>query len=188
MDPPVAAGDLSSRSRLLRSSTDHTQLLLIHYNGWPARWDEWIRGDSDRIAPFRSITRHVVEGVTGSSPSPNHELINPPRTSIRPGSVMEVAGKTEDKAGIEGFSSIIPEMARVVKSLDGEMEELGRLMRGEDKEESRGETSNVLPWLKSSEAELVGCDDDGGEGVGGDNDDSKGGGRDKETLKDMAER
>ncbi|KAG6962000.1 hypothetical protein JG688_00008823 [Phytophthora aleatoria] len=28
--------------------------VLIHYHGWPTRWDEWIDVDSDRIAAFRT--------------------------------------------------------------------------------------------------------------------------------------
>jgi hypothetical protein len=41
-----------------RDDNDGVQLLLIHYNGWPHRWDEWIRSDSERIRPFRTRTRH----------------------------------------------------------------------------------------------------------------------------------
>jgi hypothetical protein len=41
-----------------RSDNDGVQLLLIHYNGWPHRWDEWMRSDSVRIRPFRTRTRH----------------------------------------------------------------------------------------------------------------------------------
>jgi hypothetical protein len=47
-----------------RGSNRGVQLLLLHYNGWPHRWDEWIRSDSERIRPFRTRTRHpsVVSG------------------------------------------------------------------------------------------------------------------------------
>jgi hypothetical protein len=62
-DPAVSASDLEGRRRLLlepcqpgdplelcgelagyrpRSSNNGVQLLLIHYNGWPHRWDEWM--------------------------------------------------------------------------------------------------------------------------------------------------
>lgn len=73
-DPIIGANDLEGRKRLLldysaddgsgeelrlRKDTDEsTQLILVHYNGWPNRWDEWIRGDSIRIRPFRTRTRH----------------------------------------------------------------------------------------------------------------------------------
>ena len=30
--------------------------VLIHYNGWGNRWDEWIDMKSDWIRPFRSKT------------------------------------------------------------------------------------------------------------------------------------
>lgn len=87
-DPAVSAADLEGRRRLLlepcdandsdaeeaslagfrrRSNNEGVQLLLIHYNGWPHRWDEWIRSDSERIRPFRTRTRHpnVVSGRNG---------------------------------------------------------------------------------------------------------------------------
>ena len=78
-DPAVGSGDLAGRRRLLLEPCDEgdsgdeggelagfrrrrtnagVQLLLIHYNGWPHRWDEWIRSDSERIRPFRTRTRH----------------------------------------------------------------------------------------------------------------------------------
>lgn len=83
-DAVVSANDLEGRRRLLleprpesedgtedgnssglmdegfreRDDNEGVQLLLIHYNGWPHRWDEWIRSDSERIRPFRTRTRH----------------------------------------------------------------------------------------------------------------------------------
>ena len=79
-DPAVSASDLEGRRRLLlepsapddhqhdlegdlagfrpRSNNQGVQLLLVHYNGWPHRWDEWIRSDSPRLRPFRTRTRH----------------------------------------------------------------------------------------------------------------------------------
>ena len=80
-DPAVGSNDMDARQRLLleecasgdsdeeggelagfrrRDNNDGVQLLLIHYNGWPHRWDEWIRSDSERIRPFRTRTRHQV--------------------------------------------------------------------------------------------------------------------------------
>ena len=45
--------------------------VYVHYNGWPARWDEWLPIDSDRIAPFRTKTLHTSQG-THLSPCPAH--------------------------------------------------------------------------------------------------------------------
>ena len=28
----------------------------MHYNGWGARWDEWLPSNSARLAPFRTFT------------------------------------------------------------------------------------------------------------------------------------
>ena len=50
--------DLLDEGYRVREDNDGVQLLLIHYNGWPHRWDEWIRSDSERIRPFRTRTRH----------------------------------------------------------------------------------------------------------------------------------
>ena len=55
--PQVTLG--TSQSFRPRASNDNgVKLLLIHYNGWPHRWDEWIRSDSERLRPFRTRTRH----------------------------------------------------------------------------------------------------------------------------------
>lgn len=71
-DPAVSATDMEGRLRLLlepsdgcdgetyreRDHNEGVHLLLIHYNAWPHRWDEWIRSDSERIRPFRTRSRH----------------------------------------------------------------------------------------------------------------------------------
>jgi hypothetical protein len=62
-DPAISSNDLEGRRRLLlepcdpgdpnelsgdlvgsrpRSTNTGVQLLLVHYNGWPRRWDEWM--------------------------------------------------------------------------------------------------------------------------------------------------
>jgi hypothetical protein len=89
-DPAVSAHDLEGRRKLLmepcepgdleeeegvvsgfrqRDNNEGIQLLLIHYNGWPHRWDEWIRSDAERIRPFRTRTRHpsVVRKINAIS-------------------------------------------------------------------------------------------------------------------------
>ena len=53
--------------------------LFVHYNGWPVRWDEWLDFDSNRIAPFRSITRHSSQNGY-QSPSPLTFVQSAPRT------------------------------------------------------------------------------------------------------------
>ena len=53
--------------------------VLIHYNGWPTRWDEWILFSSPRIAPFRSRTVHSVHSPF-ISPSPVSLVPNAPFT------------------------------------------------------------------------------------------------------------
>jgi hypothetical protein len=92
-DPAVPVTDLEGRRKLLlepcsqqhsteqidgeyyrprssdRQQRDTLQILHIHYNGWPVRWDEWIRSDSERIRIFRARTRHHHSSAPNSSPS-----------------------------------------------------------------------------------------------------------------------
>ena len=95
-DAVVFAADLEGRRRLLLESCDagdpdelepglrprphNVPLLLLHYNGWPHRWDEWIRSDSERIRPFRTRTRHSGLQVL---PLPDSYLVDAPETYIR---------------------------------------------------------------------------------------------------------
>lgn len=51
--------------------------VLVHYHGWPSRWDEWIDFDSDRIAAFRTRTLHTVTS-SHLSPTPATRLPNAP--------------------------------------------------------------------------------------------------------------
>jgi len=107
IDPAVGTEDVIGRRRLLlesaedesdntlarlnsddslvglreRESNSNTQLLLVHYNGWPKRWDEWIRSDSERIRPFRTRSRHV-SNRSHSCPSPDTAFEDAPRTHI----------------------------------------------------------------------------------------------------------
>lgn len=106
-DPAIGAEDMDGRRKLLLESTDdafdktlselnnddkligyrerfnneHIQLMLVHYNGWPRRWDEWIRSDSERIRPFRTRSKHV-SSHSHVCPSPNSTFVNAPETHI----------------------------------------------------------------------------------------------------------
>jgi hypothetical protein len=52
--------------------------VLIHYHGWPTRWDEWIDFDSDRIATFRTRTLHT-QSAQRMSPVPTTRVPSAPR-------------------------------------------------------------------------------------------------------------
>ncbi|MGK3749050.1 MAG: hypothetical protein ACI8RD_001342 [Bacillariaceae sp.] len=77
----VGRGDESFRPR---SNNDGVKLLLIHYNGWPERWDEYMRSDSERIRPFRTRTRHPNMSSI-ASPTPQSVFTEAPRTNIQDG-------------------------------------------------------------------------------------------------------
>ncbi|KAL3665303.1 hypothetical protein V7S43_009931 [Phytophthora oleae] len=51
--------------------------VLIHYHGWPARWDEWIDFESDRIAAFRTRTLHT-QNTQRMSPVPTTRVPSAP--------------------------------------------------------------------------------------------------------------
>lgn len=54
--------------------------MLVHYNGWPTRWDEWIDFDSNRVAPFRTRTLHSMQAPY-ASPSPVTYVDDAPSTT-----------------------------------------------------------------------------------------------------------
>jgi len=87
-----------------RDNNESVQLLKIHYNGWPHRWDEWIRSDSERIRPFRTRSRHV--------PSRHH--INP-----SPQSIFHATPQTHIKSEDDEIDrlELLPELCRVVDSV-----------------------------------------------------------------------
>jgi hypothetical protein len=67
--------------------------VYVHYNGWGARWDEWLPMDSDRIMPFRFHTRQLTALHT-LSPYPNKPLLD---------GIKLVTDKEEE----EGFDGMI---------------------------------------------------------------------------------
>jgi len=130
-DPVIGANDLEGRLRLLlepatdendrtladlnndddlvglveRKNNDNVQLLLIHYNGWPHRWDEWIRSDSERIRPFRTRSRHA--------PTSNHFCPSTESTfHSAPCTHIQSANEEIDRL------AMIPELYRIFKDME----------------------------------------------------------------------
>jgi hypothetical protein len=81
------------------------QLLLIHYNGWPHRWDEWIRSDSPRIRTFRSRTRHS-SSLPFSAPSIHSVHDGSPHTHIL----------SSDNEQVER-AAVLPEVGRILSDV-----------------------------------------------------------------------
>mmetsp|Transcript_69378 Transcript_69378/g.104640 ORF Transcript_69378/g.104640 Transcript_69378/m.104640 type:complete len:879 (+) Transcript_69378:171-2807(+) len=153
-DPAVGANDFDARQRLLlevcesgdleeeegelvgfrrRDNNEGVQLLLIHYNGWPHRWDEWIRSDSERIRPFRTRTRHQVSSLV--SPTPQSIYTEAPRTNIVDGS------EADDRA------ALLPELSRALNQVNELLQQV--VQNSSTATESPGEvpTSSDLPWV-----------------------------------------
>lgn len=88
--------------------------VLIHYHGWPSRWDEWIDFDSNRIAAFRTRTVHTVNSQH-MSPMPLTRLPNAP--SIGSPDLREMVAGVRDlmreiMPQVERFADLCEEQAR----------------------------------------------------------------------------
>ncbi|KAI2497329.1 endoplasmic reticulum stress-induced pre-emptive quality control [Fragilaria crotonensis] len=158
-DPAVSANDYDGRMRLLLEATDGSpldcewggyrqrannegvQILLIHYNGWPHRWDEWIRSDSERIRPFRTRTRHPSSSVT-ACPTPESQFNASPPTNI----------KMDEEPGER--AALLPELQRVFSLVNHQIE---RITEKDFSSESGGNNSNNngVPWLTERVADAA---------------------------------
>jgi len=138
-EPVVAATDLDGRrllllndSNLRRDSPDSdVRLLLIHYNGWPHRWDEWMRSDSERLRPFRVRTRHSSN--TRALPMPLSVLTEAPSTQIA----------ENDRAAVLG------EVLRMTQTVTGLLEEATRNVPVTP----LAAPAEGLPWAQDEEEE-----------------------------------
>ena len=155
-DPAIAATDLDGRRRLLlqpceeheaeerldgvyyrrRSNNGAVQLLRIHYNGWPVRWDEWIRSDSERIRPFRVRTRHSPQ--THASPTVTTPLPDPPRTHF-------TGSNTEE----HDREALLPELYRAVDRVQELLQRAAAAAKPQDGV-GGGVSSPHLPWNAAS--------------------------------------
>jgi hypothetical protein len=54
-------------------NTNNPNKVLIHYNGWGNRWDEWIQMTSERLRPFRFNTRQKKNNFYTSA-CPNKKI------------------------------------------------------------------------------------------------------------------
>lgn len=152
-DSFVAAADLERRTQLLlepcenddpddeggehagwkRRDNRGVKLLLVHYNGWPHRWDEWLRSDSDRIRPFRTRTRHPNSSPY-SCPTPQSSYSESPSTHIR--SDVEV----EDR------HALLPELSRVMNEVNELMNRINSRTSSECDDVASISLANDLPW------------------------------------------
>jgi hypothetical protein len=150
-DPAVFSADLEGRRLLLlepceegvgddeggelaglrrRDTNGRVQLLLIHYNGWPHRWDEWIRSDSERIRPFRTRTRHPSLSNL-ASPTPQSTYSEAPSTFIQ-----------QDEASDR--SALLPELNRVVTQVHELLQQAAH--RTPSQLNAALENTEDLPW------------------------------------------
>jgi hypothetical protein len=140
-DPESEGGELSGWRR--RQNNEGVQLLLIHYNGWPHRWDEWIRSDSERIRPFRTRTRHpsIAPYI---SPTPQSVFNEAPSTFI------QNDDEEADRA------ALLPELSRVVAAVSDVLAQAAGITQ------SPGINTNInnLPWFERGSNNGMAEDDD----------------------------
>lgn len=176
-DPAIGASDAIGRKKLLleptedesdstladlnndndligykeRDHNDNLQLLKVHYNGWPHRWDEWIRSDSERIRPFRARSRHV-QSRSHLNPSPQTVFHAAPPTHI----VNE-----DDEVDRLDILPELYQMMDVVQGLLGDGMGVNNGRRGEkreqswDGEEDDGSMHTVVPLSEEEQLELT---------------------------------
>jgi hypothetical protein len=172
-EPVVSADDLDGRRRLLLEPCDLGEttgvrrcddddddddnddtrscchILLIHYNGWPHRWDEWIRSDSERLRPFRVRTRHTTNSPL-ALPTPQTPLDEAPPTFIR------ASDERRDRA------ALVPELSRMVTMIGALLEEAATAgivtpqRRGRENDrttasEEDAAARELLPWLEQQQ-------------------------------------
>jgi len=159
-DPAISAGDLEGRRRLLlepcmegdvgdlggelagfrkRATNDTVQILLIHYNGWPHRWDEWIRSDSERIRPFRVRTRHPSRS-THASPTPQSVFHDAPSTLIR--------NETE----VHDRHALLPELGRIMTAVTALVSNAAASVEPATTVGAAQDAYPELPWVTNSRA------------------------------------
>ena len=106
-------------------------LVFVHFNGWPARWDEWIDCRSARLAPFRSHTQHQPSLV--ASPMISTPLLDAP-------SVLPRAVAADPRR-------MLPDLGRVLAAIQPMVAEAASLV------ESAPPHSTVPSSFSSSHAE-----------------------------------
>jgi len=140
-DASMGVYDLLNEGYRPRDDNDGVQLLLIHYNGWPHRWDEWIRSDSPRIRPFRTRTRHNIMS-SHASPTPQAVFQAAPSTFIR------------DESDEVERALLLPELQRVISSVNDVLTSVLPPEEGEGRSsassfvgnDSSAIDSSHLPW------------------------------------------
>jgi hypothetical protein len=81
--------------------------ILVHYHGWPTRWDEWIDVCSERLLPFRAQTAH-----SASAPYP---LLPTPDTPPAANSTAPLLSSSDVAEDIRG---LVPEVYDTLKQLE----------------------------------------------------------------------
>ena len=94
-----------------RNINNRTQL-LIHYNGWGNRWDEWIDQTSNRLSFFRTYTLQSMQSI----------LLSPNPTMVNDGNISN--DNNSSKRPVDLFfyfnkiSSIINEINKTIEKMN----------------------------------------------------------------------
>ena len=113
--------------------------VYVHYNGWGARWDEWLPMDSDRIMPFRFHTRQLTALHT-LSPYPNKPLLE---------GIKLVTDKEEE----EGFDGMVSKTINIMEVCLEQMKNVIKCKDGKDDSNGNG-SGNESGDVKKDEKEI----------------------------------
>lgn len=146
-DPSLGV-ELDSNGNLIyfrqRCGNEGMQLLLIHYNGWPHRWDEWIRSDSERIRPFRTRTRHPNNSQR-ISPTVQSPFAESPSTSF----LQHQTTQTQCREQRDRLA-LLPEISRVFDVVNDLLADAAIKCNDVSAAAHESEDNKHLPWIVSS--------------------------------------
>lgn len=146
-DPSLGV-ELDSSGNLIyfrqRSSNEGVQLLLIHYNGWPHRWDEWIRSDSERIRSFRTRTRHPNNSQR-ISPTVQSSFAEAPSTNFFHHQITQ--NQLRDQRDRQ---ALLPEISRVFNFVNELLTDAAIKCNPPSTSATESESNKHLPWIVNS--------------------------------------
>lgn len=141
----------------VREVDEEKRQLLIHYEGWADRWDEWISKKSNRLAPHRSKTQGKKTGWHGDKNAAHlaERISEFEDISNRLNQIYEKVSNY-DQQGNEGINNVSEgKMDKSLENdpepgLEGKEEKKGEEKKGEEKMEK-----SVDPGMSNAEYTFV---------------------------------
>ncbi len=90
--------------------------LLIHYNGWPENWDEWIVSNSTRLAPFCTRTTWDIHRANSLNSFGGGPFSGGPGMLLSPMTCYE-RDNSAPNTGSDDIRVLFPQVARLVSEV-----------------------------------------------------------------------